>query len=163
RELLVRAPVHNPMMPAVVTDWVPAFKGARPVPDSAVAADRREHIAPEAPVRSAPAAPAAVAETVFVAPARLAAQRAAERAASVVDVRVLDRWGVPVAQPAYVTVSAQGAQPSGRDADPSSVGLQLLSTATGRLAIELRPGREVGPGALQLKSGDATVKVPLEL
>ncbi len=275
RELLVRAPVHNPITPAVVTDWVPALREARPVPDSAVAADPREHVVPGAPARSAPAAPAAVAETVFVAPARLAAQRAAERAASVsrgpgieiftpldgavlavdrvyigvkgepsvplvlydgvkpidtvhtridgvfdfiavplargphrlrvamknswgqerwdsiavhvtglparfeapsrvtlvadgrsaavVDVRVLDRWGVPVAQPAYVTVSAQGAQPSGRDADPSSVGLQLLSTATGRLAIELRPGREVGPGALELKSGDATVKVPLEL
>ena len=69
----------------------------------------------------------------FEAPSR-ATLVADGRSAAVVDVRVLDRWGVPVAQPAYVTVSAQGAQPSGRDADPSSVGLQLLSTATGRLA-----------------------------
>src|SRR5207245_8425084 len=80
RELLVRAPVHNPIMPAVVTDWVPALRGARPVPDSMAAAAPREHSAAGAP---APSAPAAVAETVFVAPARLAAQRAAERAASV--------------------------------------------------------------------------------
>src|SRR3989442_11120211 len=36
---LVRAPVHNPITPAVVTEWVPALREARPVPDSAVAAE----------------------------------------------------------------------------------------------------------------------------
>ncbi len=85
------------------------------------------------------------------------------RTTAVVNVRVVDGWGVPVAQPAYVTVSAKGAEPQGADADASSVGLQLLSTAAGRLAIELRPGRVVGPGELELKSGDATATVPLEL
>src|SRR5207249_9207987 len=95
----------------------------------------------------------------FEAPGRLTLV-ADGRSAAVVDVRVLDRWGVPVAQPAYVTVSAQGAQPSGRDADPSSVGLQLLSTATGRLAIELRPARPPRPGALQLQSRAPTAHTP---
>jgi uncharacterized repeat protein (TIGR01451 family) len=85
------------------------------------------------------------------------------RSTAVVDVRVLDRWGVPVAQPAYVSVNTKGAEPQGADADPSSVGLQLLSSATGRLRIALRPGRDVGPGALELKSGDATDTVRLEL
>ncbi len=85
------------------------------------------------------------------------------RTAAVVDVRVLDAWGVPVAQPAYVSVNVTGAAPLGEDADPSSVGRQLLSGATGRLVIALRPGRDVGPGALELKSGDATATVPLEL
>ena len=85
------------------------------------------------------------------------------RSTGVFDVRVLDAWGVPVAQPAYVTVSAQRAEPLGADADPSSVGLQLLSSATGRLAITLRPGRDVGPGTVVLKSGDASVSVPVEL
>ena len=85
------------------------------------------------------------------------------RSTTVADVRVLDAWGVPVAQPAYVSVNATGAEPVGQDADPSSVGRQLLSSATGRLVIALRPGRDVGPGALELKSGDATATVPLEL
>ncbi len=85
------------------------------------------------------------------------------RSAVTLAVRVLDSWGVPVAQPAYVTVSAKGATPLGTDADPSSVGLQLLSTATGRLIIALRPGRMVGAGELELKSGAATATVPLEV
>jgi len=85
------------------------------------------------------------------------------RSTVVVNVRILDGWDVPVAQPAYVTVRAEGAAPRGADADRSSVGLQLLSTATGRLAIAVRPGRNVGPGILELKSGDATATVPLVL
>jgi uncharacterized repeat protein (TIGR01451 family) len=85
------------------------------------------------------------------------------RSTAVLDVRILDAWGVPVAQPAYVTVRAKGAEPRGTDTDPSSVGLQLLSSATGRLAIDVQPGRTVGPGVLELKSGDATATVPLEL
>ena len=85
------------------------------------------------------------------------------RTTAVLHVRVLDGWGVPVAQPAYVTVSAKGAEPQGVDADASSVGFQLLSTASGRLAVALRPGRVVAPGKLELKSGDATASLPLEL
>src|SRR6266704_1512190 len=78
-------------------------------------------------------------------------------------VRVLDAWGVPVVQPAYVTVSATGAEPVGPDADPSSVGVQRLSDAAGWLVVSLRPGREVRRGVLELKSGDAKATVPLEV
>ena len=78
-------------------------------------------------------------------------------------VRVLDAWDVPVVQPAYVTVSAEGAEPVGPDADASSVGVQQLSDSTGWLTVSLRPGREVRRGVLELKSGDATVTLPLEI
>src|SRR2546429_2843387 len=78
-------------------------------------------------------------------------------------VRVLDAWGVPVVQPAYVTVSATGAEPVGPDADPSSVGVQRLSDSTGWLVVSLQPGREVRRGVLELKSGDAKATVPLEV
>jgi uncharacterized repeat protein (TIGR01451 family) len=77
--------------------------------------------------------------------------------------RVLDGWGVPVVQPAYVTVRAHGAEPMGPDADPSSVGLQLLSDSAGWLVVSLQPGREVQRGVLELKSGDATLALPLEI
>ena len=78
-------------------------------------------------------------------------------------IRVLDSWGVPVVQPAYVTVNAHGAEPVGRDADPSSVGLQLLSDSAGWLVVSLRPGRAVAHGVLALKSGDASLDLPLEI
>ena len=55
------------------------------------------------------------------------------RSVAQVDVRVLDEWGIPVVQPAYVTVRAQGAEPVGRDADASSVGMQFLSSTSGEL------------------------------
>ena len=77
--------------------------------------------------------------------------------------RVLDAWGVPVVQPAYVTVSANGAEPVGADADASSVGLQQLTDSAGWLVVSLRPGREVRRGVLELKSGDARATVPLEI
>ncbi|HEV8304190.1 MAG TPA: hypothetical protein VGQ25_04475 [Gemmatimonadales bacterium] len=85
------------------------------------------------------------------------------RAVVATKVRVLDAWGVPVVQPAYVTLSAKGAEPVGPDADASSVGLQRLSDSTGWLAVSLRPGREVRRGVLELKSGDARATVPLEI
>src|SRR3989454_7881919 len=66
-------------------------------------------------------------------------------------------------QPAYVTVSATGAEPVGPDADPSSVGVQRLSDAAGWLVVSLRPGREVRRGVLELKSGDAKATLPLEV
>ena len=79
------------------------------------------------------------------------------------NVRVLDAWGVPVVQPAYVTVNARGAEPIGHDADPSSVGLQLLSDSAGWLVVSLRPGRAVSHGVLELKAGDAKQALPLEI
>jgi uncharacterized repeat protein (TIGR01451 family) len=85
------------------------------------------------------------------------------RTVSATKVRVLDAWGVPVVQPAYVTVSATGAEPVGPDADASSVGLQRLSDSTGWVVVSLRAGREVRRGLLELKSGDAKATVPLEI
>src|SRR5207247_9175482 len=79
------------------------------------------------------------------------------------EVQVLESWGVPVVQPAYVTVSATGADPVGVDAAGSSVGLQQLSDSAGWLTVSLRPGREVRRGALELKSGDAHATVALEI
>ncbi len=78
-------------------------------------------------------------------------------------VRALDSWGIPVTQPAYVTVTAEGAEVIGTDADQSSVGTQLLSSATGRLDVALRPGHTVGAGRLHLQSGDARASIPLEI
>jgi uncharacterized repeat protein (TIGR01451 family) len=78
-------------------------------------------------------------------------------------VRVLDLWGVPVVQPAYVTVTATGAQPMGPDADPSSVGLQQLTDSAGWLLVTLQPGRAVMHGELELRSGDARATLPLEI
>ncbi len=98
----------------------------------------------------------------FEVPARLALA-ADGRTVTTATIRVLDAWGVPVVQAAYVTVTGQGAEPTGEDADPSSVGRQLLSTGTGRLEVPLRPGHTIGSGLLTLKSGDAKATIPLEI
>ncbi len=80
-----------------------------------------------------------------------------------VAVRVVDRWGVPVTGGAFVTVSAEGAEPAGADADPSSVGLQVRSDESGWVDVALRPGREVRTGTLRVASGDAVQQVALEV
>ncbi|MEA2723320.1 MAG: hypothetical protein QOH59_1091 [Gemmatimonadales bacterium] len=98
----------------------------------------------------------------FEAPARITLA-ADGRTVTTANIRVLDAWGVPVVQAAYVTVAAQGSEPVGEDADPSSVGRQLLSTSTGRLQVPLRPGHTVGAGVLTLKSGNASATIPLEI
>lgn len=98
----------------------------------------------------------------FDAPARVTLT-ADGRSVAVANVRVLDAWGVPVVQPAYVTVATQGAEPVGEDTDRSSVGRQLVSTTTGRLEVALRPGHTIGSGSLTLKSGDAYTTVRLEI
>jgi uncharacterized repeat protein (TIGR01451 family) len=77
--------------------------------------------------------------------------------------RVLDRWGVPVVNATYVTISAQGAEPLGADVDPSSVGLQLATDEAGWLKVAVRPGRDVGKGTLVLSAGDAKSEIELEL
>jgi uncharacterized repeat protein (TIGR01451 family) len=80
-----------------------------------------------------------------------------------VHARVLDGWGIPVVNPVNVTASAEGAEPLGDDADPSSVGLQLRSDPAGWLKIDLKPGHDVGNGTLQLSAGDAKTTVELEV
>jgi uncharacterized repeat protein (TIGR01451 family) len=80
-----------------------------------------------------------------------------------VKARVLDRWGVPVVNPTYVTATTEGAQVLGTDSDPSSVGLQLLSDAAGWLSIDLQPGLGTGTGVLKLRAGGAEAEIELEL
>src|SRR5439155_359679 len=41
--------------------------------------------------------------------------------------------------------------------------MQFLSSTSGELTVALLPGREVGPGVLELKSGELTDTVPLQL
>src|SRR2546426_7305083 len=66
-------------------------------------------------------------------------------------------------QPAYVTVSATGAEPVGPDADPSSVGVQRLSDAAGWLVVSLRPGREVRRGVLRSEEHTSELQSPCNL
>jgi len=80
-----------------------------------------------------------------------------------VRVRLLDAWGVPVAYPAYVTVSVDGAEATGDDADRSSVGFQQRSDSAGWVALRLKPGRDVRRGTLRLESGDARYDADLEI
>ena len=99
----------------------------------------------------------------FVAPATPIVLVADGRTRATARVRVLDVWGVPVVQPAYVTLSATGATPVGPDADPSSVGLQQLTDSAGWLQVTLQPGHTVTRGGLELRSGDARATFPLEI
>jgi uncharacterized repeat protein (TIGR01451 family) len=80
-----------------------------------------------------------------------------------VRARVLDRWGVPMVNPTYVTVSAEGATPLGEDTDLSSVGLQFRTDPAGWLQVDLRPGLEIGMGRLTLKADDAWREIELEI
>ncbi len=79
-----------------------------------------------------------------------------------VRVRLLDRWGVPVVTPTDVTVTVDGADVSGGDSDPSSVGLQLQSDSLGWLTVDVKPGFVVTRGRLTLRTGDAMYERPLE-
>jgi uncharacterized repeat protein (TIGR01451 family) len=57
---------------------------------------------------------------------------------SVVALRVVDEWGVPVAQQPWATVSARGMNLLDGDVDPGSVGLQLPVTEDGLLLVRVR-------------------------
>jgi hypothetical protein len=96
-------------------------------------------------------------------PATPTTLRAEERTASMVRVRALDQWGVPVAGHATVTVEARGAKLQNVDADASSVGLQAAVRADGWVDVRLLPGHEVGPGIVRLSSGDAKGQVALRI
>lgn len=85
------------------------------------------------------------------------------RSVETVRVRVLDRWGVPVAGRPRITVAAEGAEAVGSDVDASSMGLQLRPDAAGWLTVPLRPGTETGRGTLHLRAGDVRGRTPLVL
>jgi|GEM_PF-1283131 len=96
-------------------------------------------------------------------PADAVTMRAGDRDRTPLRVRVLDRWGVPVAGGATVTVEAAGAAVEGPDADASSVGAQAAVGKDGWATVLLRPGQDVGPGELRVTAGDARGRVPLRV
>ena len=78
-------------------------------------------------------------------------------------VRLLDAWDAPVPPGRLVTVRVDGASLSGPDADPFSVGHQVVVENDGWSEVELVAGRDVGPGRLVVEAGDATGVLALDL
>jgi outer membrane protein OmpA-like peptidoglycan-associated protein len=78
-------------------------------------------------------------------------------------VRVLDEWGVPVINRPYVTVAAEGAEPTNRDADGSSVGLQVQPDSAGWMQLGFRAMAQPGKGSIMLSAGDAVSLIDLEI
>ena len=95
-------------------------------------------------------------------PARPVTLRADVRTAERLRMRVLDRWGVLVADTPNVTVEVRGAAADGPDVDASSVGMQLRTGADGWLELVLR-AREVGTGELKLASDTVRGAVPFRV
>ncbi len=77
--------------------------------------------------------------------------------------RVFDAWGVPVTTGSLITVAAEGATPIGTDANRSSVGHQVRADSSGWFEVRLRAGHQTRRGKLVLRSGDATLELPLDL
>ncbi|HEX2191310.1 MAG TPA: hypothetical protein VHG51_20535, partial [Longimicrobiaceae bacterium] len=96
-------------------------------------------------------------------PAKAPTLRADARAAERLRLRVVDRWGVAVADTPNVTVEARGARVDGADVDASSVGMQLRTGADGWLELTLRGGREVGTGEVKLAADGARATLPLRI
>lgn len=78
-----------------------------------------------------------------------------ERSERPVRVRVLDQWGMPVAEGVQVTVEATGATLEGEDTDRASLGAQRTVMKDGWIGIGLRGGATTGPASLKLRSGSA--------
>ncbi|MBB4638310.1 SdrD B-like domain-containing protein [Longimicrobium terrae] len=87
--------------------------------------------------------------------------RAEDRRPTPVRVRVLDEWGVPVADGPQVTAEAVGAMLGGEDADGSSQGWQGRAGVDGVVALPLRAGSLIGAGELRIRSAKATLTLPL--
>jgi hypothetical protein len=80
-----------------------------------------------------------------------------------VAARVLDQWGVPLANRPRITVEGRGATLTGSDADASSVGFQVAARADGTVAIPVVAGHSVGPGEISLASGKVHGRLPLRV
>lgn len=88
--------------------------------------------------------------------------RAEDRAVTVVAVRVLDRWGVPVADRPALTVESAAAMLDGADVDGASQGWQVRAGADGVAEVALRPGTTVGMGEVVVTAGDdAELRLPI--
>ncbi len=79
------------------------------------------------------------------------------------QVRLVDEWGIPLATPTYVTIEADGAEPAGPDTEATSVGMQVKSDLQGWVTVRLKPGHDVGTGAVSLTAGDASATYKLEM
>ena len=80
-----------------------------------------------------------------------------------VAVRVLDAWGVPVADRPELTVEPSGVTVEAPDVAASSVGHQLRADEDGMLRVVVWGGREAAPGSLALSAGQARLAVPLQV
>jgi uncharacterized repeat protein (TIGR01451 family) len=101
-------------------------------------------------------------------PARIEAPRgplmvsADGRSERLLQVRVVDAWGMPVAG-AHVTFTPAGVSIGSQDADPSSVGLQLAAGVDGTIAVPLRGGRDVGAASVTISAASARAVVPVHV
>lgn len=80
---------------------------------------------------------------------------------TMVRVRALDEWGMPVATSPQVTLSATRAVIDASDADSSSVGQQYTVSEAGWLDLPVRALGEVGVGELRVTYGKTQRIVPL--
>ena len=76
---------------------------------------------------------------------------------SIVRVRVLDAWKVPVSTRPDLTVEVTGATLNGTDSDAGSLGQQRRADANGIVTVELRGGHVVGDGRLTVRAGEKLV------
>lgn len=84
-------------------------------------------------------------------------------APELVRVRVLDKWGVPVAHADPIGVESRDAAVDGADADATSVGEQRAVRADGSVILAVHAGSEVGMGELKLAAGKAKARIPLRV
>ncbi|HEU0013997.1 MAG TPA: SdrD B-like domain-containing protein [Longimicrobium sp.] len=99
----------------------------------------------------------------FELPAQAPVLRAEDRVPTLVRVRLLDTYGVPLPGGAGIAVQADGAGIANDDTDRTSVGVQLRADEHGWIGVALRPGAAVGPGELRLKVSKVEGTVPLRI
>jgi uncharacterized repeat protein (TIGR01451 family) len=103
------------------------------------------------------------------APVRLEGEEAALRVTAggrtptSVRFRVLDAWGVPVANRPVFTLEGSAVVPAQPDVDANSVGHQLRADAQGWLEVAVAGGMEVGTGELVISNRSVERVVPVEV
>ena len=78
-------------------------------------------------------------------------------AATLLRVRVLDAWKVPVATRVDLSVEVMGATIDGTDSDAGSLGQQRRADANGVVTVALRAGHVVGDGRVTVRAGEKLV------
>lgn len=85
------------------------------------------------------------------------------RTATSARFRVLDAWGVPVANRPVFTVESAAVVPTQPDVDAGSVGHQVKADARGWLEIEVAGGMEVGAAELTISNRSVEHTLPVEV